>query len=63
MTDVYNPPASAYRSPLAGYEDQQPLGDERNEDGKSLKNPDTGVLSPAYSEFIDPLDRSRRGGL
>lgn len=35
---------------------------ERNEDGKSLKNPQHGVLSKAYEEFPDPLAKDRRGG-
>lgn len=35
---------------------------ERNEDGKSLKNPQHGVLSKAYEEFPDPLCKDRRGG-
>ncbi len=63
MTDIYNPPVSSYPSPLAGYENTEPLSDERNEDGKSLKNPVPGVLSPAYERFVDPLDKGRRGGL
>lgn len=35
---------------------------ERNDDGKSLKNPQHGVLSKAYEEFPDPLAKDRRGG-
>lgn len=35
---------------------------ERNDDGKSYKNPQHGVLSKAYEEFPDPLDKGRRGG-
>lgn len=35
---------------------------ERNEDGKSLKNPQQGVLSKAYDEFPDPLSKGREGG-
>lgn len=50
-------------SPLAGFENAPPLPDERAADGKSFKNPETGILSPAYSQFPDPLDRGRRGGL
>ncbi len=63
MADVYNPPASQYPSPLVGFENVEPLSDEREADGKSLKNPPHGVLSKAYEEFIDPLDKGRRGGL
>ena len=60
MTDAF---AFEYPSPLAGYEDAPPLSDEKAEDGKSYKNPQTGVLSPAYERFVDPLDLGRRGGL
>lgn len=35
---------------------------ERNDDGKSFKNPQHGVLSKAYEEFPDPLAKDRRGG-
>ena len=56
-------PSVTYPSPLAGYENAEPLPDEKNEDGKSYKNPQTGVLSPAYDRFIEPLDNGRRGGL
>ena len=58
--------ASLFRtwpSPLAGFENAAPLTDERAADGKSFKNPETGILSPAYSQFTDPLDKGRRGGL
>jgi len=41
--------------PLEGYENLKPLPDEKNEDGKSIKNPQHGVLSKAYTEFPDPL--------
>ena len=63
MTDIYNPPTSSFPSPLAGYEGAEPLGLERNEDGKSLKNSQTGIKSKAYDEFVAPLDNGRRGGL
>lgn len=56
-----NPP---YPSPLAGYEAAAAqLTDDRNNDGKSLRNTQTGVLSPAYSLFPSPLDNGIRGGL
>lgn len=61
--DIYNPPVSAYTSPLAGYEGLPPLSEERAEDGSSYKNPSAERLSPAYDAFIDPLDNGRRGGL
>ena len=35
---------------------------ERNEDGKSFKNPQHGILSKAYEEFPDPISKDRRGG-
>ncbi|KAJ5372644.1 Dopa 4-5-dioxygenase [Penicillium concentricum] len=59
MTDAW---AFSYPSPLEGYENLEPLSDERTEDGKSLKNPQHGVLSKAYSEFPDPLSKGREGG-
>ncbi|KAJ9248864.1 hypothetical protein DTO207G8_7066 [Paecilomyces variotii] len=52
----------SYPWPLEGYEGLEPLSEERNEDGKSLKNPQHGVLSKAYQEFPDPLCKDRRGG-
>ncbi|KAJ6024922.1 hypothetical protein N7540_005719 [Penicillium herquei] len=59
MTDQF---AFTYPSPLEGYENLEPLSEERNEDGKSFKNPQHGVLSGAYSEFPDPISKGRRGG-
>ncbi|KAK2597543.1 hypothetical protein N8I77_012322 [Diaporthe amygdali] len=59
MTDQF---AFTYPSPLEGYENEPPLPTETSEDGKSLKNPQTGVLSNAYETFIDPLSKGRRGG-
>lgn len=38
------------------------LNRERNEDGKSFKNPQHGRKSKAYDEFPDPLTKDRRGG-
>ncbi|KAK2626864.1 hypothetical protein QTJ16_004039 [Diplocarpon rosae] len=35
-----------YESPLQGYENAPPLSDEKAEDGKSLKNTQTGILIP-----------------
>ncbi|KAJ6009366.1 hypothetical protein N7499_005225 [Penicillium canescens] len=59
MTDQF---AFSYPSPLKDYENLEPLPEDRSEDGKSFKNPQHGVLSKAYEEFPDPLDKSRRGG-
>lgn len=53
----------AVPSPLSGYENAPPLPDEKAEDGKSYKNPQTGVLSDSYEKFPVPLDNGRRGGL
>lgn len=52
-----------FPSPAEGYENAAPLPEEVSEDGKSLKNPETGILSKAYDAFVDPLVRDRRGGL
>lgn len=35
---------------------------ERNDDGKSYKNPQHGVRSKAYEVFPDPLNKGQRGG-
>lgn len=51
-----------YPSPLKGYEHLPPLSDEKNEDGKSFVHPETNVLSKAYEEFVDPIDKGIRGG-
>ncbi|KAL4873615.1 hypothetical protein BDV12DRAFT_182383 [Aspergillus spectabilis] len=59
MTDPF---AYTYPSPLLGYENQEQLSEERNDDGKSLKNPQHGVLSKAYEVFPDPLSKGRQGG-
>ncbi|KAJ5886694.1 uncharacterized protein N7473_009368 [Penicillium subrubescens] len=59
MTDQF---AYSYPSPLEGYENLEPLSEERNDDGKSFKNPEHGILSKAYEEFPDPLCKGRRGG-
>lgn len=53
---------TTYPSPLEGYEGAPPLPDEKNEDGKSYKNPANESLSKAYLEFPEPLDNGRRGG-
>ncbi|KAB5542905.1 DOPA-like domain-containing protein [Coniochaeta sp. 2T2.1] len=58
----YTFPSVTYPSPLAGYENAAALPDEKDEDGKSYKNPQTGILSGAYEKFPEPLDNGRRGG-
>ena len=60
MPDAY---AYTYPSPLVGYENATPLPDEKAEDGKSYKNPQTGVLSKSYERFVEPLDNGIRGAL
>ncbi|KAI0116004.1 DOPA-like domain-containing protein [Hypoxylon sp. NC0597] len=59
---AYSSGKYTYPSPLEGYENAPPLPEEKNEDGKSFKNPVKETLSKAYLEFPDPLDRGRRGG-
>lgn len=61
VADAYNPPISSYPSPLAGYEGLPPLSDDKNADGKSLKN-EPAPLSSAYDTFVEPLDKGIRGG-
>lgn len=51
-----------YESPLKGYEGLEPLGEELTEDGKSSKNPETGVLSEAYDKFTSGVTNGERGG-
>ncbi|KAK4034594.1 isoprenoid synthase domain-containing protein [Parachaetomium inaequale] len=60
--DMADSPNYTYPSPLTGYENAPPLPEERAEDGKSYRNPQTGVLSSAYERFTEPLDNGRRGG-
>lgn len=50
-----------YPSPLTGYEDAPPLPEERHPD-KTYVNPARAAPSRAYDEFVDPLDKSPRGG-
>ena len=50
----------AYKSPLEGYENAEPLPTDFNADGKSLYNP-PGPLSKSYDEFPKPIDSSNNG--
>ncbi|PBK72401.1 hypothetical protein ARMSODRAFT_954093 [Armillaria solidipes] len=56
-----------YPSPLIGYENAPPLPTSKNPDGKSLTNDiqkdEQGkpVLSKAYDEFVDPIDKKNNG--
>ena len=52
-----------YPSPLTGYDDAPPMPSEMAADGKSYVNPPSEKRSDAYDQFIEPLDRSERGGL
>ncbi|KEY67032.1 hypothetical protein S7711_04714 [Stachybotrys chartarum IBT 7711] len=57
-----DPTAYTYPWPLQGYENLPPLPEEKNEDGKSLRNEPSHAPSKAYEEFPEPLRRDRRGG-
>lgn len=59
MADPY---VYTYDSPLQGYEDLEPLPVEISSDGKSFVNPPAKSQSNAYDQFIDPIDKSERGG-
>jgi len=50
-----------YPSPLSGYEDREPLSQDKSSD-KSLVNPQSGILSQAYDRFPPPLNNALRGG-
>lgn len=52
-----------YPSLLDAYKGLPPLSDEKAADGKALLNEQTGILSPAYEKFVEPLDNGIRGGL
>ncbi|KAI5295211.1 hypothetical protein KEM52_002024 [Ascosphaera acerosa] len=55
---------SAYASPLKGYENAPSLpeweGSEKNGDGKSYKNNQTGILSDAYGQFPAPNNAAQK---
>ncbi|OKL64003.1 hypothetical protein UA08_00828 [Talaromyces atroroseus] len=59
MTDAIN---YTFPSPLQGYENLEPLTEEKAADGKSLLNPPSDTKSSAYSSFPDPLENGRRAG-
>ncbi|KAH9852179.1 DOPA-like domain-containing protein [Lenzites betulinus] len=52
--------SSHYKSPLAGYENAEPLPTTLNADGKSFFNP-PGPRSAAYDDFPAPIDSSNNG--
>lgn len=51
-----------FPSPLVGYEGGEPLSDEFDDDGKSYKNTQTGVLSPSYEKFTSGISNGQRCG-
>lgn len=58
--DKFNPPVSSYPSPLTGYENAEPIGNDalrRHSNNKvEMKNPPNDSLSGAYDRFPDPID-------
>jgi hypothetical protein len=66
MTDKINPPLSSYPSPLTGYEDAAPIGNEplrRHSNNKvEMKNPPADKPSEAYDRFPHPIE-PENGGL
>ena len=56
-----DPAKYTYPWPLAGYENAEPIPEVKQQD-KSIANPQSGILSPAYSSFTSGLDNGRRGG-
>ncbi|USW56063.1 Putative Dopa 4,5-dioxygenase, DOPA-like superfamily [Septoria linicola] len=50
-----DPSLYSYPDPLHGWEGLEPLSNERNVDGKSLKNPTPIKLSSAYTQFPAPI--------
>jgi hypothetical protein len=46
---------------LAAYANAEPLTDDRNPDGKSLRNPPADRLSPCYHTFPAPIRSDRNG--
>lgn len=61
MPEVDYATGYTFPSPLAGFEDAPPLPEERKSD-KSYVNPPRKGLSEAYETFVDPLDKTGRGG-
>ncbi|KAL2214559.1 hypothetical protein CC79DRAFT_1328448 [Sarocladium strictum] len=53
---------TTWPSPLKGYENEPPLSDEKNDDGKSYVNAPREGLSESYSSFEAPIDNGIRGG-
>lgn len=57
-----DPSLYTYQSPLEGWDVSDPLPDERNDDGKSFRNPQHGILSKSYEQFTDGITNGQRGG-
>ncbi|KAK3652199.1 hypothetical protein LTR56_005332 [Elasticomyces elasticus] len=60
-----DPSLYTYTSPLEGYENLEPLADEKvteGPDAKSYVNPPTKQQSSAYKSFADPITNGTRGG-
>jgi aromatic ring-cleaving dioxygenase len=51
-----------YPSPLSGYENLEPLSEEKAADGKSYINPPAAQKSSAYASFTHPITNGARGG-
>lgn len=58
-----DPSLYTYAWPLAGWESETALSEERSEDGKSLRNPAATKLSATYESFVPQLDHGSRGAL
>ncbi|XP_014555831.1 hypothetical protein COCVIDRAFT_16619 [Bipolaris victoriae FI3] len=57
-----DPSLYKYESPLKGYENCEPLPNEKAEDGKSYVNPPAEKASDAYNSFVAPITNGIRGG-
>jgi hypothetical protein len=65
MTDKFNPPVSSYTSPLTGYENAEPIGNDalrRHSNNKvEMKNPPNDKLNEAYDQFPIPIEPANGG--
>ncbi|KAK5743791.1 hypothetical protein LTR17_002413 [Elasticomyces elasticus] len=60
-----DPSLYTYTSPLEGYENLDPISDEKvaeGPDAKSYVNPSAKQQSSAYKSFADPITNGTRGG-
>jgi len=51
-----------YPSPLKGYRKLTPLGEDLADDGRSVRNPTTGIQSESYKRFTSGIGNGERGG-